>query len=94
MRVLMPFAGFALAATTAFSYTALAQETTDTGTLDPAAVEALFPKPGYSPYAGNTFRPVRSSATRICTHRSRSMPSPSATSSDLRKPIASLAAKR
>ena len=55
MRVLMPFAGFALAATTAFSYTALAQETTDTGTLDPAAVEALFPKPGYSPYAGNTF---------------------------------------
>ena len=55
MRVLMPFAGFALAATTAFSYTALAQETMDTGTLDPAAVEALFPKPGYSPYAGNSF---------------------------------------
>ena len=55
MRVLMPFAGFALAATTAFSYTALAQETTDKGTLDPAAVEALFPKPGYSPYAGNSF---------------------------------------
>ena len=58
MRVLMPLAGFALAATTAFSYTALAQETTDKGTFDPKAVETLFPKPGYSPYAGNTF-PIR-----------------------------------
>ena len=55
MRVLMPLVWFALAATTAFSFTALAQETTDPGTLDPKAVEALFPKPGYSPYAGNTF---------------------------------------
>ena len=34
---------------------ALAQETTDKGTLDPRAVQALFPKRGYSPYAGNTF---------------------------------------
>ena len=32
-----------------------AQETTDEGTIDPAAAETLFPKPGYSPYAGNTF---------------------------------------
>ena len=55
MRVLMPLAGFALAATTALSFTALAQETTDKGTFDPRAVEALFPKRGYSPYVGNTF---------------------------------------
>ncbi len=53
MRVLTPL--IALAATTAFSCSALAQETMDKGTLDPEAVEALFPKPGYSPYAGNTF---------------------------------------
>ena len=55
MRMLMLLAGFALAATTALSYAALAQETTDKGTIDPGAAEALFPKPGYSPYAGNTF---------------------------------------
>ncbi|MBY5834340.1 DUF3604 domain-containing protein [Rhizobium ruizarguesonis] len=55
MRILMPLAGIALAAATAFSYTALAQETTDEGTLDPKAVETLFPKLGYSPYAGNSF---------------------------------------
>ena len=55
MRLLMPLTGFALAANAAVSTLATAQETTDPGTLDPGAVEALFPKPGYSPYAGNTF---------------------------------------
>nr|WP_274858008.1 DUF3604 domain-containing protein [Sinorhizobium meliloti] len=34
---------------------ALAQETTDKGTIDPKTVETLFQKPGYSPYAGKTF---------------------------------------
>ena len=57
MRVLTSLA-IGLAATTALGCTALAQETTDEGTIDPAAVEALFPKTGYSPYAGNTF-PMR-----------------------------------
>ena len=48
-------ASFAFAAASVISFTALAQETTDPGTLDPKAAEALFPKRGYSPYAGNTF---------------------------------------
>ena len=39
----MPLAGFALAASAAVSTLAIAQETTDPGTLDPEAVEALFP---------------------------------------------------
>ena len=39
-------------------WSATAQETTDEGTLDPAAIEELFPKPGYSPYAGTT-HPIR-----------------------------------
>ena len=34
---------------------ALAQETTDEGTIAPQEAQTLFPKPGYSPYAGNTF---------------------------------------
>ncbi|KQY79037.1 hypothetical protein ASD52_04265 [Ensifer sp. Root142] len=55
MRVLMPLAGLALVATTAFGYPTLAQETIDKGTLDPNMVDTLFPKPGYSPYAGNRF---------------------------------------
>ncbi|OMQ41546.1 DUF3604 domain-containing protein [Ensifer sp. 1H6] len=55
MRVLMPLAGLALVATTAFGYPTLAQETIDEGTLDPNMVDTLFPKPGYSPYAGNRF---------------------------------------
>ena len=54
MRVAMTF-GFALAATTALSGPALAQETTDRGTLNPATVQELFPKLGYSPYAGKTY---------------------------------------
>jgi hypothetical protein len=32
-----------------------AQETTDPGTIDPATIGKLFPKAGYSPYAGRTF---------------------------------------
>ncbi|WP_420895276.1 DUF3604 domain-containing protein [Sinorhizobium meliloti] len=57
MRVLM---SYALAATAAMGYAALgcvalAQETTDKGTIDPKTVETLFQKPGYSPYAGKTF---------------------------------------
>ncbi len=55
MRVAISLAGFALFATTTVSGMALAQETTDQGTLDPAAVEKLFPKLGYSPYAGNRY---------------------------------------
>ncbi|MEK1944734.1 MAG: DUF3604 domain-containing protein [Ensifer adhaerens] len=55
MRVMMPLAGLALVATTAFGYPTLAQETIDKGTLDPNMVDTLFPKPGYSPYAGNRF---------------------------------------
>ena len=58
MRVLMPLAGFALAASTAILNPALSQETMDEGTFDPQEIQALFPKPGYSPYAGNTF-PIR-----------------------------------
>src|SRR3954447_21445498 len=54
MRVSMSLAGLALAAT-ALSFTALAQETTDQGTIPPEEAQTLFPKPGYSPYAGNTF---------------------------------------
>ncbi|MDE3820641.1 DUF3604 domain-containing protein [Sinorhizobium meliloti] len=51
---------YALAATAAMGYAALgcvalAQETTDKGTIDPKTVETLFQKPGYSPYAGKTF---------------------------------------
>ena len=49
MRVLTHLAGFAVAATTALSCAVLAQETTDQATLDPKAVEALFPKPGLLP---------------------------------------------
>ena len=55
MRVLMSLAGFALAASTMLTCIALAQETTDKGTIDSEAAQALFPKRGYSPYAGNTF---------------------------------------
>ncbi|MDW9368847.1 DUF3604 domain-containing protein [Sinorhizobium meliloti] len=60
MRLLM---SYAWAATAALGYAALgsmalAQETTDKGTIDPRTVETLFQKPGYSPYAGKTF-PMR-----------------------------------
>lgn len=58
MRKLMPLAALLLAATATLSSAALAQETMDQGTLSPATVKALFPKAGYSPYAGNTF-PLR-----------------------------------
>ena len=44
MRVLMPLAGFALAATTALGYPALAQETTDKGTLDPGGGRGSLPE--------------------------------------------------
>ena len=55
MRALKPLAGLALAASTMLSCPAPAQETTDEGTIAPQEAQTLFPKPGYSPYAGNTF---------------------------------------
>ena len=55
MRALKPLAGLALAASTMLSCPAPAQETTDEGTIAPQEALTLFPKPGYSPYAGNTF---------------------------------------
>jgi hypothetical protein len=58
MRVMKPLAGVALLASTILSCAALAQETTDKGTIAPEKVETLFPKQVYSPYAGNTF-PMR-----------------------------------
>ena len=58
MRLLMSLAGVALGATAALGSIARAQETTDQGTIEPSAVHNLFPKLGYSPYAGNTF-PLR-----------------------------------
>ena len=57
MRVLMSLA-IALAATTALGCTALAQETTDEGTIDPRRSRLFSRRPGYSPYAGNSF-PIR-----------------------------------
>lgn len=44
-----------VAALAATATPAVAQVTTDAGTITPAQVEALFKAPGYSPYAGRTF---------------------------------------
>ncbi|WP_108661458.1 DUF3604 domain-containing protein [Acuticoccus kandeliae] len=38
-----------------FAGSALAQVTTDAGTIDPAKIQRFFNQPGYSPYAGRNF---------------------------------------
>ena len=67
---------------------------TDIGTMYRDQVAPLYKRPGYSPYAGRNYPTRVFGATRISTPPTRSMPPPSATRSDPRRPIGLPAARR
>ena len=54
-RTIFVIASGLLSVTLTLTGGTLAQETTDQGTLDKETATKLFPKAGYSPYAGRTY---------------------------------------